>query len=205
MKKQHYNSLFWKISCVFFLLLAIVGISHTYISYKYSQEYVEEVNQRLNHDTAKNIIDNSTPFYNGKIIVPALHEMFHHVMAINPSLEVYLVNPKGEILSWYPPEKKLQLTAINLKPVKLFIKDKTGRLIKGDDPLHPGTQKIFSAHPLKMNNMLYAYIYVVLNGEKQTLASDHLFSNYLLRVSYGTMGITLFFTFLIIHFLYESV
>lgn len=197
MQQKNYNSLFWKISLAFFLLLAIVGVSHTYISYKYSKEYVEEVNQRLNHDTAKNIIENSTPFYNGKVIKPALNEMFHHVMAINPSLEVYLITPKGEILSWYPPEKKLQTTKINLVPIKEFINDKTNKLIRGDDPLSPATQKIFSAYPLKMNNMLYAYIYVVLNGEKQKLESDNLFTDYLLQVSYRTMGITLFFTFLI--------
>ncbi|MCG9793283.1 sensor histidine kinase [Flavobacterium algicola] len=197
MKTRNYNTLFWKISLAFFLLLAIVGIAHTYISFKYSKDYIEEVNQRLNHDTAKNIVENSTPFYNGKVIVPALHEMFHHVMAINPSLEVYLVNPKGEILSWYPPEKNISLKAIDLDPIKEFINDKSQHLIRGDDPLNPETKKIFSAHPLMMNNMLYAYIYVVLDGQKQTAASDNLFADYLLRVSYGTTAITLFFTFLV--------
>tara|TARA_R110000868_G_scaffold16710_1_gene74312 strand:- start:320 stop:1789 length:1470 start_codon:yes stop_codon:yes gene_type:complete len=192
------NKLFWKISLAFFTLLALVAVSHIYISYKYSTEYIEEVNQRLNHDTAKNIIENSTPFYNGKVIKPALNEMFHHVTAINPSLEVYLVNPKGEIISWYPPEKKLLTNKINLEPVKEFINDKSNKFIKGDDPFSGlATQKVFSAHPLKMNNMLYAYIYVVLNGEKQKAASDHLFTSYLLQISYRTMGITLFFTLLI--------
>jgi hypothetical protein len=39
------------------------------------------------------------------VIKPALNEMFHHVSAINPNLEVYLIDPRGEIISWYPPEK----------------------------------------------------------------------------------------------------
>jgi signal transduction histidine kinase len=192
------NNLFWKISLAFFTLLALVAVSHIYISYKYSTEYIEEVNQRLNHDTAKNIIENSTPFYNGKVIKPALNEMFHHVSAINPNLEVYLIDPRGEIISWYPPEKKLLTNKINLKPVKEFINDKSNKFIKGDDPLSGfATQKVFSAYPLKMNNMLYAYIYVVLNGEKQKVESDNLFTSYLLQISYRTMGITLFFAFLI--------
>jgi hypothetical protein len=38
------------------------------------------------------------------VIKPALNEMFHHVSAINPNLEVYLIDPRGEII-WYPPEK----------------------------------------------------------------------------------------------------
>jgi signal transduction histidine kinase len=197
MKKATFNSLFWKISLVFFLLLAGVGLMYTYVSYHYSKSYLEDVNQQLNRNTAKNIVENSTPFYNGEVIKPALDEMFHHIMAINPSLEVYLVDPKGKIIAWYPPEKKIALQQINLAPVLRFIDDKNNTCIKGDDPLNPSEQKVFSASPLTMNNMLYAYIYVVLNGEKQEAASSSLFGSYLLQLSARTMGITLIFTFLI--------
>lgn len=197
MKKGTYNSLFWKISFVFFLLLASIGLMYTYSSYEYSKNYLEEVNQSLNHDTAKNIVENSTPFYDGKVIKPALDEMFHHVMAINPNLEVYLVDPKGKIIAWYPPEREIALKQINLAPLLQFIKSKEHLYIKGDDPLNPSLQKVFSASPLTMNNMLYAYIYVVLNGEKQQATSDSLFNSYLLKMSTRTMGITLIFAFFI--------
>lgn len=197
MEKSTFNSLFWKISIVFFILLAGVGLMYTYVSHEYSKTYLEEVNQRLNHDTAKNIVENSTNFYNGEVIKPALEEMFHHVRAINPSLEVYLVDPKGKIIAWYPPDRKIALKQINLKPVLTFIEAKKHTYIKGDDPLNPSQQKVFSASPLTMNNMLYAYIYVVLNGEKQEAASNSLFGGYLLKLGARTMGITLLFTFLI--------
>ncbi|QBN18295.1 sensor histidine kinase [Flavobacterium nackdongense] len=196
MEKSTFNSLFWKISIVFFILLAGVGVMYTYVSHEYSKTYLEEVNQRLNHDTAKNIVENSTNFYNGEVIKPALEEMFHHVRAINPSLEVYLVDPKGKIIAWYPPERKIALKQINLKPVLSFIAN-ANSYIKGDDPLNPSQQKVFSASPLTMNNMLYAYIYVVLNGEQQEAASNSLFGGYLLKLGARTMGITLLFTFLI--------
>jgi signal transduction histidine kinase len=78
-----------------------------------------------------------------------------------------------------------------------FTKDKKNLYIKGDDPLDPKQQTVFSASPLTMNNMLYAYIYVVLNGEKKQAASNSLFGSYLLKLSARTMGITLIFTFLI--------
>ena len=197
MIKKKYNSLFWKISILFFFLLAAVGFMYIYISIDYSNKYLDEVNQRLNHDTAKNIVKNSRPFYNGDVIKPALEEMFHHVKAINPSLEVYLVDPKGKIIAWYPPERKIALESINLKPVLDFIENTPDNFVKGDDPLNPNTQKIFSASPLTMNNMLYAYIYVVLTGEKYKAASDSLFSSYMLKISARTMLITLITTFLI--------
>ena len=197
MKKKTFNSLFWKISAVFFILLSVVGLMYIYIIFGYSDKYLDEVNQRLNHDTAKNIVTNSTPFYNGQVIKPALEEMFHHVRAINPSLEVYLVDPKGKIIAWYPPEKKIAMEAINLKPVLQFINDSTNQFIKGDDPLNPATQKVFSASPLTMNNMLYAYIYVVLEGQQQQVASDSVFGSYMLQLSARTMLVTLLFTLVI--------
>ena len=195
--KKTFNSLYWKISAVFFLLLAAVGVTYIYITHNSSSTYLDEVNQLLNHNTAKNIVENSTNFYNGKVIQPALEEMFHHVMAINPSLEVYLLDTTGKIIAWFPPEKKIVLNSIHLAPVLFFINDSTSRCIKGDDPLNPNEQKVFSASPLTMNNMLYAYIYVVLAGKEYTAASDFLFGNYLMQVSTRTMLLTLIATLLI--------
>ena len=118
--KKIFSNLFWKISISFFILLVFVGLAYVYSTIQYSNIYMDEVNQRLNRNTAKNIVENSTPFYNGKVIEPALEEMFHHVRAINPSLEVYLIDPKGKIISWYPPEKKILNKEIDLGPVLIY-------------------------------------------------------------------------------------
>lgn len=197
MKNKTFNSLYWKISAVFFVLLAAVGLMYVYVTVDYSNKYADEVNQRLNHNTAKNIVEHSTPFYDGHVIKPALEELFHHVMAINPSLEVYLLDTTGKIIAWYPPEKKIVLQAVDLQPVHRFIADNSITTIKGDDPLNSGMQKVFSASRLEMNNMLYAYIYVVLAGQEYHAASDFLFGNYILQVSGRTMLITLIATMLI--------
>ena len=196
-KNRLSGSLYWRISAVFFLLLVLVGLAYVYSTIHYSGMYLDEVNQRLNRNTAKNIVENSTPFYNGEVIKPALDEMFHHVKAINPSLEVYLVDPKGNIIAWYPPEKRIVLQTIDLNPVLNFIKTNGNEFIKGSDPLNPNSEKVFSASELTMNGMLYAYIYVVLTGEEYKAASDFLFGSYLLQISARTMLITLIATLLI--------
>jgi len=195
--KNNYNSLFWKISGVFFILITIIGITYTYLSIDFSSKYLDEIDQRLNRDTAKNIVENSDPFYDGKVIQPKLKEMFHHVMAINPNLEVYLVDPKGKIIAWYPENKQIKINRVDLKPILYFINDKNKEYIKGDDPLNPNVKKVFSASPLTMNNMLYAYIYVVLNSEQNQAASASAFNSYFLEISARTMAITLLFALII--------
>ncbi len=182
---------------MFFVLLAMVGAVYTYITVTYSNQYFDQVNQRLNHDTAYNIVKNSTPFYDGEVIKPAWEELFHSVMVINPSLEVYLLDPEGKIITWYPSDKETSLDAVNIEPILRFITDTTGATIKGDDPLDPSTQKVFSASPISMNNMLYAYVYVVLSGQEYYAASSSLFASYMLNIGTRTMIVTLLVTLLI--------
>ncbi len=196
-RNRLFGSLYWRISAAFFILLLVIGLAYLYITVNYSGMYIEEVNQRLNKNTAKNIVEHSKPFYNGTVIKPALEEMFNHVMAINPSLEVYLLDTTGKIIAWYPPDKKIVLQEINMAPVHQFIHDNGNEPIKGNDPLNPQSDKIFSASSLTMNGMLYAYIYVVLTGKEYTAASDFLFGSYLLKLSARSMLITLMATLLI--------
>ena len=196
-KNRWFGSLFWRISAVFFVLLVLIGLAYVYGTIYYSEMYVDQVNQRLNRHTAKNIVEHSKPFYDGQVIKPALEEMFDHVMAINPSLEVYLVDTTGGIIAWYPPEKEILQKKIDMQPVYQFIQKDGMESITGDDPLNPGSNKVFSASELKMNGMLYAYIYVVLTGKEYEAASDYLFGSYLLQISAQTMIITLLATLFI--------
>ena len=197
MKKNIFNSLYWRISAVFFLLLAVVGVSYVYITVRSSEKYFDEVNQQLNRNTAKNIVENSKMFYDGHVIKPALDELFHNVMVINPALEVYLIDTTGKIIAWYPPEKKIQLQAVNLTPVLKFVNSSNLESIKGDDPLNPETEKIFSASRLSMNGMLYAYIYVVLSSEEYTAVSKNLATNFFLKIGSQAMLLTLLATLLV--------
>jgi hypothetical protein len=109
MIKNRFNSLFWRISAIFFILLVFIGLSFVFITVHYSSLYFEEINQRLNKNTAADIAAHSTPFTDGKVNAKAMEAMFNHVMSINPSLEVYLLDNSGKILSYYAPQKKVVL------------------------------------------------------------------------------------------------
>jgi signal transduction histidine kinase len=192
-----FKSLYWKISAVFFLLLVIVGVMFIYISVDYSNKFADQINQRLNRNTAKNILERNPTFYNGEIIKPALGKLFDYLMVINPSLEVYLVDTAGKILVWYPADKKILKPIVDLRPVRQFMNDSAVTLIKGDDPLNNETKKVFSAAPIMSGEKLTGYLYVVLTGKEYVAASDSLLGNYLLQISARTMIITLIMTLLV--------
>ena len=160
MSKNKFNNLFWRISAVFFVLLAFIGLSYVYITVQYSNQYFEEVNQHLNKNIAADIAAHSTPFTDGKVNEHAMEEMFNHVMSINPSLEVYLLDNEGKILSFYAPEKNIILKKVNLTPVQTFINTKGNHYVTGNDPRHLNLEKVFSAAPVISNNVQLGFIYV---------------------------------------------
>ena len=182
---------------MFFALLVFVGLSFVYITIHYSGLYFEEVIQRLNKNTAADIAAHSTPFTEGKVNEKAMEEMFNHVMSINPSLEVYLLDNNGKILSFYAPQKKVVLTKIDIEPVEKFIATGGNEYVTGNDPHHPGRSKIFSVAPVLNNGKQSGYIYAVLAGEEYDTISNDLTQNYLWRVGLRAIIITLLVALLV--------
>jgi signal transduction histidine kinase len=195
--KKLFSSLYWRISAAFLVILGSVGLAYVYITARSSGIYFQQVNQRLNRNTASDIAAHSTPFKNGRVNDTAMAEMFHNIMAINPSLEVYLLDTSGKILSYYAPAKKIVLGYINLFPVNKFIEKKGNQFVTGDDPRHPDLKKVFSAAPVLSDGTLTGYIYVVLTSEEYDNATNYLRSNYMLQIGTTTMLLTLFFAFVI--------
>jgi len=209
MIKNRFNSLFWRVSIIFFILLVFIGLCFTYITVRYSGVYFEEINQRLNKNTAADIAAHSTPFTNGKVNEKAMEEMFDHVMSINPSLEIYLLNNEGKILSYYAPQKKVVLDKIDLVPVRAFIDAKGDKYIRGSDPHNAGREKIFSVAPVITNGKQAGYIYAVLASEEYDAVSKNLTNHYLwqlgLRGIILTLLVTLLAGLIIIRFITKNI
>lgn len=189
--------MYWRISAAFMVLLAMVGIAYIYITARSSAAYFEQVNQTLNRNTATDISAHSSPLVNGKVNEAAIADMFHNIMMINPSLEVYLLDKGGRILTYYAPEKKIVLQKINMAPVIEFVKSHGRQLIKGEDPRHMGIKKVFSAAPVISGGVLNGYIYVVLSGEQYESVISYLRSNYMFQVGSTAMAATLVFALII--------
>ena len=113
----------------------------------------------------------------------ALGDIMHSMMVVNPSIEVYILNPKGKILSFVAPDKVVKLETVSLDPVRKFLNDKSQGLIMGDDPRNPGESKIFSATRIIKNNELIGYIYIVLASQEYASASHTVLGSYILGIS----------------------
>lgn len=184
MKSKKFNRLYWQISAIFLLILIVFTTITLYIAVNSARNYSVEVNQKLNWDLAKTTVNVIKPnFKNGKVNKDAVEDIVHSLMAINPSVEVYLLDPAGKILSYVAPEKVVKLENVSLVPIREFLNDKQHIIIYGDDPRNPGEKKTFSAAEVKEDGKLKGYVYIVLASQEYVSAAQMVMGSYILGLS----------------------
>ncbi len=189
------NSLFLRISASLLLLLVIIGLAYVLITAFAAREYYKETTQRLNATVAEHMLHEVNPFENGEVNDEALGKIMHSMMAVNPSLEVYLLNPEGTILKYVVLDKNVRLKSVDTGPVKDFIQNAGAKYVQGDDPRNPGKQVVFSATAIHENEKLLGYVYMVLASEEFENISQALFSSYFMRIGVMSFVFTLIAAF----------
>jgi signal transduction histidine kinase len=184
------NSFFIRLSLIFVIVLLLLGLTYSYFVAITAKNYFEETTQRLNANVAKSLLMEVKPFVDGKVNEEALGKIMHSMMAVNPSLEVYLLDTEGQILSYVVFDKKVKLKSVSLEPVLQFIEGNGENLILGDDPRHPKGSTIFSATPVYENDVLMGYVYMVLVSEKYENISSTLLGSYAITLSAKLLTVT---------------
>lgn len=185
------NKLYWKISATLLSLLVVLGVMYVLLSTYIAKAYFEEVNQKLNGNIAVMMSHEVQPLIDSKVDTIAIQKIMGSMMAVNPSVEVYVLNTKGDIVTYVAPYKKVKLNSVRLAPIQSFIEAETKLFIKGDDPRHPGEQKVFSAAPILVDEVLQGYLYIILASEEQQAASETLLGSYFLKLGVNTFILTL--------------
>ncbi len=160
-----FHSLYAKLSLSLVVLLVCVGVLYTLISLSSAQYYLQKTDQKLNLELAKNLVADRNLIESGKLNEKALSATFMEYMVINPSIEIYLLDLDGTILSYSADPGKVKRRSVSLAPIKAFLNGESLPLL-GDDPRSHDKQKIFSATPVPSTENPEGYLYVVLLGEK---------------------------------------
>ena len=178
-----FSRLFWQVSAIFLSVLIIFAAITLYISVQAARNYSEEVNQKLNSELASNMLGVIKPMVKDSINKVALADIMHSMMVINPTVEVYLLDDEGTILSYVVPEKDVKLKKVSLTPIRNFLNDHNQSVIYGNDPRNPGESKIFSAARITEDDQLIGYLYIVLASQEYVSASHLVLGSYILGLS----------------------
>lgn len=192
-----------KLWLAFALLVILMGASYIFITGYLTNKHNQAITQRVNAKVAEHVIQekfqNASPFLeDGSVNKELFGDLMHDMMAVNRSIEVYLLNKLGEIQysvvlehNENEPSKK-----VSLEPINSFVKTNGAEFILGDDPLNPGIQKIFSAAPFNVKGK-EGYVYIILAGKEFELISDNLLGQYFTKLGIGATLLTMLFAAII--------
>jgi len=182
------GSLSRRLSAVFVvLLLTCCGVS-AWLQTKANGRHEQEVTQRLSLGLAAHIASDSALMQRGALNGAAVHDLFDKLMAVNPSVEVYLLGLDGRIDAQAAPAGRLKRDRVDLAPVRKFLSGAALPIV-GDDPRGDGRLEVFSAAPLKVDGRDAGYVYVVLSGEDRETLSARLNASSVLRTTLWSMGL----------------
>lgn len=199
-----FNSLYSKLAFVLTGLFCLVGILFLVVILFSTDMYQQEVNQKLNSQIAEHIVKEKLLMRDNRINKKALEEVFHMLMVINPSIEIYLIDTEGNILAYSASPGKVKRKRVDLGPIKVWLKEKASIPVLGDDPRSFEGKKVFTAAPISEAGILQGYLYVILGGETYDSVVQKLKGSYILKLTTWMIVGSLLFALIAGLFLFAS-
>ena len=160
------NTLYARLTLAFLVLIALCTSAAMYFSNITSELYSREVMQRQNRSVAMYIANQQPLISDGTVDKAAMDTLAERAMILNPSLQIYLIDSHGLILSHRLHEHALQNKAVQMEPVNALLSENSALPILGTDPLSTKTRTVFSAAPIHTNGHIEGYVYAVIGGER---------------------------------------
>lgn len=188
---KFFRSLYWKISATFLALLLVLSAVYIYIIAFSAEMYFQEANQRLSKPIAQRLLNHYQPVVDHQLDSARLEEIYTIQKLFNPSIEVYVLDTTGKVLSHCPTNTKVCRMIVGIQPVKKFVAEQYPSFLMGDDPKYEMTEKTFSAAEIKDGGRVIGYLYVILGSEEFDNNFKMLAGSYILSVGTRSMTITL--------------
>lgn len=177
-----FRTLYARLALVLVLLLVSMGLIYSLLTVSATHHYLREVNQQLNRNLARNLVADRNLVEEGRLNEAKLKETFHDYMVINPSIEIYLLDRNGKILSYSADPGKVKRKHVSLGPIRAFLRNDSYPVL-GDDPRSYDRRKAFSVTPIPSAANPQGYLYVVLQGEEFDAVNNTIRESYFLRLS----------------------
>lgn len=151
------QSLYARIALVFAGIVLALGATLGWLGYDAAKLHQHEILQRVNLGLAQHIAKQASLVADPQ----NTQRLFDHLMAVNPNIEVYLLDPQGKVVQSSPQPLTLPRQQVSLEPVRRLIAG-AALPVTGDNPRHAEGREIFSVAPIETANGVGGYVYIVL-------------------------------------------
>lgn len=126
--------------------------------------HFDQTHQQVNRDVARAVVEHANLFEGGAVNQKELSGVFMKLMAVNPTLELYLLDADGKILGYDAPPDAVKLDQVALGPIRTFL-EHPEEVVFGADPRRPEQERVFTAWPVEEGNVKSGYVYAVLRDQ----------------------------------------
>jgi signal transduction histidine kinase len=176
------DSLYSRIAAVFAAVLIGFGVVLGALSYTAAKYHQHEVMQQVSRGLAAHIAGRGPLLRPNGVERKAVDELFRMASAVNPSIELYLLDRDGVIVGHSQPDLPLVQDRVALEPIRAFLNGETLPVL-GDSPRNARRREIFSAAPIVVDGRTTGYVYVVLVGDMYRQMAEEARQNYALRTA----------------------
>jgi two-component system, OmpR family, sensor kinase len=152
------------------VFILVMRVSHE----TYHLEFDQMVNRNLAQQyVAANLLVREPP-----LTAHNFARSLERITAINPNIDVYVLDGRGEILAASAPGGRIVRNRVGLDPIARFLDGRAAFPVLGDDPANPRHPDVFSAARLSIPDCPAAYLYIVLNRHDTGSAASRLKTTY---------------------------
>ena len=201
--KRALNSFNAKLSLLLIAFFVLVASTFFIMTQNLTQEYRNEVEQKLHTQLAVHIVEGNQLLKDGAIDQAALKKAFHSMMVLGPSFEFYIIGPDGEVETYSADPNKIKRQRVSLAPIKNILSGDQNLPILGDDPRSNFRQKIFSVAAITDSDRLVGYLYIIIGGEIYDGIMDLLGKSHIVKLSLWGVALSLIFGLVVILLLFS--
>ncbi|HEV2478871.1 MAG TPA: histidine kinase dimerization/phospho-acceptor domain-containing protein, partial [Puia sp.] len=170
-------TIFRRIYIVIFLLIALLVVIFTAITYMATTNFYEMSTQLLNKDVAAHIAKFTSPYGREGFDRQKADSVFYEAMVISPSAEVYFLDTAGQVIYFHGQPAEIKSRRIPLDHIIRYLASDGTQHISGPDPRDPAHPKIFSAAAVEGDSGRLGYIYVILGSAQYRSVTQMLYNS----------------------------
>ncbi|MEZ0470181.1 sensor histidine kinase [Luteimonas salinilitoris] len=175
------RSLYARAALTFAAILLVLGALLSWFGYGAAKRHQHQILQQVNLALAGHIAAQPPLFDSGDAGHARTDALFSHLMAVNPNIEVYLLDADGAVLRASPEIGTPERDRIDLTPVRRLLAGAPLPVL-GDNPRHDRGREIFSAAPIRdAGGTITGYVYIVLLNDMYRDMVGAAWRDYVLR------------------------
>ncbi len=188
---------FTKVALVLFVALITFGGIAVTLFLVFNQYNEQQITQTLHASLAQKIINDNPGLQSGEITSENLEHAFHNMMILGPSFEFYFLSETGQVETFAKNENPVLRHSVPIQPIKDFLSQQSPFPIKAIDPRAQKGEKVFSVAPVRVNDTIKGYLFIVIGGKQYEGVFAHFNDRHQLKLVALVLLLGLLFSFMI--------